>query len=693
MGFAAFKQVIANALVLCAMFAHAPWANGQTPDGDPDNAATWYRAAYAEYKSVQFEMDLYDHQEAFETNPDRGPSPEARKFLRRYREAVSLTKRAATREFCDFGPYDPRDDNPLHDASNMRALAWALRDDYLLRVFDGDIKEAIDDLCVEFRIARHIATQRGGLPVLVGASIISFADRLVQHAIDRALIGPGEATRLVRELEKFKGEDPLGFREAMLAQQNAFRQGLDTRYSGVDGLQRFRDEYLPYYRQEEDQESIAALERMTPEDLERLMATCRLLLDRVTAAIGNADAEKALGELQVIDKELKDGVHGRFALNVVGYSAWALSDARSPRKTLDDRIAALKGIADGSIDPLSLANAACWYVRASVRIEQIDPTALQLIDAYAVNHDFAAAIGEQLSDELKRDDVLDVLHMLATAAGIERCDFSYTNDYLTLTHRAHHAGLLACGRLLAADATRLLHNGQREAAAARIVQAYRLSSALAGDGCIAGSLAAHRIFNDADALAVPLIDGGGLQESQITALKNSLSRFSRGDPFHYQPTIAAMRESVGGWFVWLVQGAPSIRVRPNGRPPAPDQRHLDEAQTIVDQLDIDRLMALAVATEGRYMVNGETRMPTRAPIEGLWPIFDVEAMQRSRELMPVLLQWAKMNVISGVPQANLPIIAPIEARSKQSIEDFRACVRRMKLDDPAPTPAATTSPQ
>lgn len=692
MGLAAFKQVTAIALALCAMFVHVPRAKAQTPEGDPSNAATWYRAAYAEYKGVQFEMDLYDHVSAFETNPDGGPSTEARKYLRQYRETIRLAKRAAMREFCDFGPFDPLDDNASFHVASMRTIAGMLRVDYLLRVFDGDVNEAINDLRDGFRIARHAATQRGVLPVLVGAALLTFADNLVKHAIDHGLIGPSEAARLLRELDKFKGDDPLGMRDAIIAEQLNYRTLLSRRYTGDDGVQRFRDDHLPYYRQEEDQPAIAELVSISREDVDRLLKTLRLLADRVIAALHEPDPAAMLKSLETIDRELKDGRHGRFARSYLGYSAGAFEQIERARKTLDDRIAMLQGIADGTIDPLSLANAACWYIRAGVKIEQVDPAALALIDAAAAQHDSAAPPNAPVTEALTRDDVREVLQLLATAARIKRCDFSYAEDHVTYTHRPYHAGLLACGRLLAADATRLLHDHLQDEAIDRLAQAWRMSASLAGDGCVAGSLAAHQIFNDADSIVVTLIERGALPPSQINVLSGTLGLFSRGDPFHYQSAINSMREKLGGWFVWYVQGAPSIVPRANGRVPSPDQNSFDEAQAIVAQCSADQVMSLLVGSEGRYMVNGVTRTPPQASIEGLWPIVDVEAMQRARELTPILLQWARMRAIAGVSQANLPVIAPIEARAKQSIEDFRACVRRLEgmgADSPASAPATS----
>ncbi|HVP73192.1 MAG TPA: hypothetical protein VMS30_05595 [Phycisphaerales bacterium] len=663
---------------------------GEPGGGDPNNAATWYRAAYAETKRISFNTtEEYEPVWAFQMDPDRGPSSDARAIIRRSREAANLTKRGTRRETCDFGPYDPFDDASAGNLAALRTLSAVLQDDFLVRVFDGNTSEAMEDISGVCLIARHAASQKSLMPALVAAALTSRADRLIQHAIDRAIITPNEATRLLRDLEEFKGEDPLGFRDAMIVSQSAYIEALIARYSGDDGLQRLRDDQLPFYRQQDEKDTIAALETMTRQELDQVLSELRAIQQRIVSAMRLDDPAATQRSLEAIDKEMRGAKFGRILQASSGFTSRTFEVMHRVRKTLDDRITTLRGLADGSVDPLSLANAACWYIRASVQIEQVDPEALALIDAHAANADPNAEVDPKLAEALRRDDVRAVLERLAAAATIERCDFSYATGNWTRYYRPYHAGVLACGRLLAVDAMRLVGEGQRDEAVARLAQLLRLSSEISHDGCIAGSLTGHRLFESADPVIASLVERG-LTDDQITVLRSAMKRFSRGDPFHYQPSIASVRENARGWLMWLLRGAPSAAEQIAAGPRVTTQQETDDADAILNRCDADRVLSLLAACEEQSMHFGQVPHPIRPPIDGLWPIFDVEALTRCREMLPAVIQWAKMHAISALPQADLPVIAPIEARARQSIDDFRACLRRLGMS--AIEPPATTQP-
>ncbi len=418
--------------------------------------------------------------------------------------------------------------------------------------------------------------------------------------------------------------------------------------------------------------------------MDQFLSRWRGVQERIAAALQEPDGSRARAALEAIDKEVKEGAHGPFARYPIGYSAWAFVETDRARKLLEDRTTMLMGLADGTTDPLSLANAACWYIRASVQIEQIDPDALALIEAQSAKADPAAAIDAKLAEAMKRDDVRAALERLTTASTIDRCDFRYSTNTWTQFYRPYHAGVLACGRLLAVDAMRLLSERKNNAAAARLAQLWQLSTRLSRDGCIAGSLASHRLFSSGEPILAALIDRG-LDPKQSQTLRAVLGQFDRADPFHYQASIASLRTTARGWLIWMVQGAPALVIPTTGRPKPPAPELVDEAEAMLGEFDADTLLTLQVMSEQRNVVNHpQVPHPIRPPVDGLWPIFDVEALNHSREMLPALLQWAKMGALAALPQADLPVIAPIDARAKQSIDDFRAILRRLAMADAEP---------
>ncbi len=657
-------------MLLVVMIGPSPGrpAHAQVPEGDPNNAATWYRAALDAYRAVQFDMQLYEHSAAFEADPDRGPTAEARRYLQRYREAINLTKRAARRTHCDLGPFETWGDAPpLIATYQLRRLVSLLRNEYRMHVFDGRHADAVSNICAVVRISRHAATQQALMPTQIGAAMLKSADFMIAHAIDRAILGPNEATRVLRELDQLKGKDPYGMAAAVLLERERVPEEIRMRYAGDNGIQRLRDDLLPYYRQENDERSIAAIETMTPADLQQQIIALEALFDRLQAAFDAGD-DVMLDRAQ---EEIKLGEHGALARFYNIYHPSLPKFIDSTRTLLDDRRTTLRGIIDGSIDPHALANAACWYISAGVKLDRIDPDVMTTIDAAAGLRDPAAINRDQLEATLRRDDVREVIESLNTASKIERCDFSYAKPYWTVLYRPYHASVLACGRLLFADAMLHAREGRIDEAVDRLSQMLLLSSRIAGDGVIAGSLSAFRIFIDAHELAALLHDRSALDKHRLEAIRAGVNRFARGDPFHFESAIAAMRQPLSGWFSWFLCGAP------HDTPRYPEDYRLQEdAAALLSTLSADQILALQAISEQWLMHQAPPDRPVRSPITGLWPILDVEAFERSRAMLPTIIQWAREGVIGNIGQADLPIIVPLEDRMRAAMDVYRESMRR-----------------
>lgn len=654
----------------------ARFASAQVLEGDPNNAATWYRAAHEAYRAVEFDMQLYEHSAAFEADPERGPSADARRYLQRYREAVNLTKRAARRTHCDLGPYETWGDAPpLISTYQFRGLVSLLRLEFQMHVFDGRHADAVNSICAVIRISRHASTQQALRPTQIGAALLKSADMMIAHAIDRAILTANEATRVLRELDQLKGKDPYRIATAVMIERERILDEIRSRYTSDNGMQRVRDDLLPYHRQERDERSIALIEAMTPAELQQHIDALATMYDLLHAAFEARD----VAALEQAQEAIKRGEHGPLARFYNMYGAQLLKTIDATHAMIEDRRIMLQGIVDGSIDPLSLANAACWYIRAGVDLERIDAAVLAVIDEAASKRDPAELESEPLEEILRRDDLRNILTTLDVAAKIDRCDFSYAKPYWTVLYRPYHANVLACGRLLFADAMLHAHHGRIDDSADRLTQLLLLSSRIASDGTIAGSLSGLRMFSDVHELAALLHDRSTLDEQAIDALGAGLSRFARGDPFHFEPAIAAMRQPLSGMFSWFLCGAP------HDTPRYPeDFRLLDDAAALLATMSADRILTLAAISEEWLMHQAPPDRPIRASVDELWPIIDVEAFQRSRDMLPTIIQWARAGAIRDIGQADLPIIVPLEDRMRDAMTAYRKSMQRFGVADKVP---------
>jgi hypothetical protein len=638
---------------------------------DPANAATWYLQAAAKRRALQHTDQQEDAVARFDGDPSRGPSTQVQQILRRYAPVVLLARRAARREACDFAfGISPASPDYLTRLGEGRSITRILRLEFQQRVFNNDVQGATDLIVVHLRMASHFAHEDTMIGSTLSSAMLALVDSLNQTALDHAIIGPADAATLLREMDRFDAEDPARYRVAARTELADRVQPLLATFAGEGGVERLR-EHLRAISPHQTLQEIAALEALTQERLDDLLVEAAAVTQTTLDMLAERDPAKALASFATLQKEVADGRLGPLD-NLIGYQVKSLDLMQRARKILADRRAVIAGIADGSIEPMSLANAAVWCIRATLQMENIDPAKVQAINVYAAKHDQSA--DPTLTAIFNRFDVQSVLDTLRAATSIERCDFSYANWSAAVTHSSYHAGMLACGRLLVADAARLFHEQRYFESAERLAIAYRLSGRLAGDGTIAGSLAAHRIFADADALAEAALDSRMLADEHIALLAAAVDSISRGDPFHYQPAIASLRRTFEPGMTYFVQGMPRDL-------PPPTAEQIEQAEAILAGLSPDRLLSFAAVCE---FWERATYWPGRTDpalsAAGLDAIYDMSAFQACAEVAPYLTEWSRGRVMENVLDGgavSFPVIAPLEQRARQSIVDYRRCVTRM----------------
>ncbi len=636
---------------------------------DPSNAATWYLRAAAKYRAVRHSNEQEFAVAAFEGDPSRGATPQVQQILRRYQPAIMLTRRAVRREPCDFSVgVSPSSAASLLRLGQARSLSRLLRIDFNQRVFENDTRGATESLVAWYRMAGHFAHEDTLIGSAVATAMLALADTQTQVALDHAIINPAEAMLLLSEMDRFDAEDPARYHIAARTEMIERVEPLLASFTGDGGLDRLR-EYWGAIDAYPTPEMTDALRDSTQEQLDAMLERLSDATRRALAALDEPNPDTALERATAIQEEIEEGRLGPFAQMLLGYRANAPQMVQWARKALAERRAIIAGIADGTIDSMSLANAAVWCIRATLQMENIDPVKVQAIDAYATKHDQPADAA--LTTIFNRFDVQSVVDTLRTAATINRCDFSYANYASSPTFGSYHAGMLSCGRLLVADAARLFHEQRYSESAERLAIAYRLSAFLATDGHVAGSLAAHRMFVDADALAEAALDSRMLSEDHIALLAEAVRTISRGDPFHYQPAIAGMRGDLDYTMTYFVQGLPK-----NPHEPKIEEREL--AGCILTSLSPDQLLSLAITCqywEKAYYQIGRGEPGLLAA--GLEAIYDMTAFADCADLAPFLTEWSKTGFMENVQTAEFPVIAPLEERARQSIIDYRRCVLRM----------------
>lgn len=661
---------LAAALVTLMAPAATPAGAQRVPD--ESNAATQYARAAEKYRALPqgFRDEISFSLPELEIDCGPGPSLEARQALNRLRPILMLASNGARRTTCTFS-IDRTDLARRGEfVADLRLLIRLVGYDFYARLYDEDVRGAIDHLTTVYRIASHASREGSLYGALAANAGLLRAETLFDRALDHAIIGPAEATRLLREIDRFDGTKAVDFVAAMSVEREVLGGMFDGRYTGETGLDQFRTDFGSLVAG--DSIATTALQSMTQQKAGAMFAHYAAIAAATAEALANPDPVRRDKSVEAIAARIEASEFAPFknVFAVANPNVIAANDTAT-RNILRGRRDLLANIASGAVDPMSLANAAVWRAKAARQARLIDPDKRRVIDGYAAKHDEAA--DHEVATILNRHDVQTVLRTLSEANAINRCDWVYAYAQYPRIYRWLHADMLWCGRLLVADAARLFHAQRYDDAAKRMAMAYRLSADIASDGTIGGSMAAHRIFSDIDALAEAAVDSGMLNEQQIAVIASGVRELSRGDPFHYQPAIARMRTSVASDMMWFMAGM--FRESREYR-----KEEYEAAETLVADLSADRLlsiMALYAHWERAYWPMLK-RSDLAVDSAGLEAIFDLQALRDTGDFAGSLTDWARSGTVTQVREFPFPPIAPVEERAKQSLSDYRAAVLRFE---------------
>jgi hypothetical protein len=245
------------------------------------------------------------------------------------------------------------------------------------------------------------------------------------------------------------------------------------------------------------------------------------------------------------------------------------------QEQIAERTDQLSAIIAGRVAPQELANAAVLYLQAVELIRQIDPARLEQL--YEAAGQPLKPIGPEPAETLQ--SAAGIVETLRRAAEIPRCDFSIVHGrYAPVTPR-YLAGLRQAGRLLAADAVRLLQEAEDDQAARQLEVCFRMSAHLAGDPIITSALVSHNVFNGADELARWALGNDAFSADDRARLFRGVEAMPRKDPFGYIAAVRSAREQV----------LKRLRFSSDGRA---------KAQRALNRCDGDQLLYLLVVVDG-----------------------------------------------------------------------------------------------
>ena len=369
------------------------------------------------------------------------------------------------------------------------------------------------------------------------------------------------------------------------------------------------------------------------------------VMDRVVEAYSMDDPGEARLVLAQIAAEIERGEHGVLALVLSPVYERLYERMIEAQEQIADRTDQLSAIIAGTVAPGELANAAVLYLQAVEMIRQIDPARLEQL--YEVASQPLQPIGQEPAETLQ--SAADIVETLRRAAEIPRCDFSIVHGRYAPVIPRYLAGLRQAGRLLVADAVRMLQEAEDDQAARRLEICFRMSAHLAGDPIITSALVSHNVFSGADELARWALGNDAFSADDRARLFGGVEAMPRRDPFGYVAAVRGAREQV----LKRLRFGSEARTR---------------AERMLNRLDGDELLYLLVVVDEP----ADPKKPPQDDAAGLTGVISPEGLATARgratQTRGILKETEDLSVALD---RELPLIGNVRQRQATARADLR----------------------
>lgn len=519
-----------TALLWCSTFAAAQ-------DGDTSNAATWYQRAWeAQWRVSNDEWFALD---VFRAQGGR-PSDEVRAVLRKVAPLLDDARRATNQGFADFGvlPGDPEGHRVEH-TSKLRGIIRWIDADVKAKIADGDTTGAASQIASMYRMIAHSGDGRTMLSSLIAASMSRFPAAALDFALEDRALGAAELTTVLRAMEALDERDPFQAVNALAWEQAELEQLMDhaQRPEAEGGVLALLDRigYPPAM--------VAGMERMTEPQLIAEVAAYHDLLGRFITIHESDDPAWAAQEVERLKSAAANGDLGPLCTAAVPILARMHESVTTLHQMLDARKSLLRGLIEGEVDGLDLANAAVFYRRGIALLESIDSPWQEVLQRLRADSPTEALAEENVAHRAERRTIDAAIGEFTHGSLIRRCDFStrrideehFIPEYAPGMNRA--LGVL----LVRAEA--LADRDRRDEALALLSVCFRVIHHLGSDGLTLSAVESHDAFVSCCAAAGRLIappeGAGDLTSDRLAELAAAIRRTGPRDPFGYE---AAMRQ-------------------------------------------------------------------------------------------------------------------------------------------------------
>jgi len=528
--------IAAVGMVLPSILAHAQ-------NQDTSNAATWYQRAWER-------QSLITNEEWFVVDVFRAqggkPSEEVRAVLRKMSPLLDDARRATSMGFADFSVLPgTADGDRVEHTSKLRGIIRWIDADVKAKIADGDTMGAASQMASMYRLIAHAGDGRTMISSLISGAMINTVESTLEFAHEDRALGQAELATILRAMEALDQRDPFQVVNNIAWEQAELRQLMEhaERPGTEDGVLALLERigYPPAM--------MAGMEQMTEPQLAGEVSAYHDLLGQVITIHESDDPQWAAQEVERLKAAAADGELGPLCTAAVPVMVRMYESRAHWQAILDGRKAQLKGLLQGEVDELELANAAAYYRRGIVLLHSIEAPWEDVLARLRAPARIEPDSPEARLYEEERRVIDGAIAEFTQGSLIRRCDFStrrmdeehFIPDYAPGMHLAF--------LVLLAEAMTLDETGRADEALAHLATCFRVVNHLGADGLLLSAVESHDAFVNARRIAEHVIESAGsddgaksLDPERLAELAAAIRRTGPRDPFGYDAAIRQIND-------------------------------------------------------------------------------------------------------------------------------------------------------
>lgn len=538
-------------LLLLMMMLFIAMALPALAQNDRPNAADDYRRAFA----LLERLDPADREILGNVDWNSGSFTRTeREAIMRARPAINAFREGASRAHVDFGiDYSAGPQTLLPHLGPMRQGTRLLLADARLRMIDGDVRGATDNLRSMMKLSNHSTDDPVLISTLVGTAIYSLSNTSVRQMLGEGALDQAAARDLLKTIDDIAQPDPFGLAASIEGEREAFAGWMIETYHESGDANRFMEDMGAFGMEGDGMFGLGTeIAALSPDGFRTAMDSYDEALRQVVEAAKLDDLQLAQSEMKRLMSAIEDGQFGPITMMFVPSFDRVTESVLATYGAMAELREDLAAAAESEEALKDLQNAAAWYQRAIAAMRR------EFGSDIAQLREWSAA--EEVDFDLitpRLEAMKETREAIARAVEIRRCDFDFMSIWPSQGLRArlgHLDDMRALAAFVALDARRHRIAGAAEPAGTRLAWLVAMAEHLGQTSWPESAQTAMNTLELALGGVSSAVTAPNMPATAFAPVRRMLDRCSLKDPIGLGTLIADWPRRSTDWMLQRYRG-------------------------------------------------------------------------------------------------------------------------------------------